>query len=397
MRYREQTDATTQQPAEGVRRLPSAPALGDDHALRGLDFASQDCLGLSTHPEIVAAAADVLRRFGVRSVCAAAEAGDPGLAVALERRIADFLQMETALLCPTGRAAARTVIRGLVRPADHVVIDAAIRGGLRDDAEAATDNLQPFRHLDADHCRDRLQAIRARDARNGILVVTESLSPLDSGTPDLAALRALCDEFGATLLVDVAQDLGCLGEDGRGHLGLQDMLGKADLVIGSFSKSFASNGGFVAARTRAVTACLRAGETEQALSPIQLAVILKAFAIIGVAEGSERRARLMRNVLNLRTALRERALSVCGEPCTSVSVEIGFGERARCFTHHLSEFGLLADLAGLEETGRLRLHVTAGHSDAEVARAAACVAAALDRAQADLSRSARRTRLRAAA
>ena len=53
--------------------------------------------------------------------------------------------MEAALLCPTGRAAARTVIRGLVRTADHVVIDAAIRGGLREDAEEATDNIQPFR------------------------------------------------------------------------------------------------------------------------------------------------------------------------------------------------------------------------------------------------------------
>ena len=398
MRHREQTDATTQDRAEGVRRLPSAPAPGDAHALRGLDFASQDCLGLSTHPEIVATAADTLRRFGVRSVCAAAEAGDPGLAVALERRIADFLQMEEALLCPTGRAAVHAVIRGLVRPADHVVIDAAIRGSLRESAEAATDNLRAFRHLDPEDCRVRLRAIRARDGENGILVVTESLSSLDSGTPDLVALRALCDEYGATLLVDVAQDLGCLGEDGRGHLGLQDMLGKADLVTGSFSKSFASNGGFVAARTRAVTACLRAGEAAaQALSPIQLAVILKAFAILDAAEGRERRTRLMRNVLNLRTALRDRALTVCGEPCTCVSVEIGSGERARRFAHHLAGFGLLADLAALDETGRLRLHVTAGHSDAEIARAAACVAEALDRARADATGAARRPRLRAAA
>ncbi|CAO4165351.1 aminotransferase class I/II-fold pyridoxal phosphate-dependent enzyme [Methylorubrum aminovorans] len=397
MRHREQTDATIQQRAESVRRLSSAPVSGEDLALHGLDFASQDCLGLSTHPEIVAAAADTLRRFGVRSVCAGAEAGDTGLAVTLERRIADFLQMEEALLCPTGRAAAQAVIHGLVRPADHVVIDAAIRGGLREDAEAGTNNIQPFRHLDAEHCRERLRAIRARDPENGILVVTESLSPLDSGTPDLAALRALCDEYGATLLVDVSQDLGCLGEDGRGHLGLQDMLGRADLVIGTFSKSFASNGGFVAARTRAVTACLRVGEAAQALSPIQLAVILKAFTVIDAAEGCQRRARLMRNVLNLRTALRERGLSVCGEPCTSVCVEIGFGERAHRFAGHLSDFGLLVDLGTLEDTGRLRLHVTAGQSDAEIVRAASCVAAALDRARAEVSPPSRRPRLRAAA
>ncbi|WP_411901516.1 aminotransferase class I/II-fold pyridoxal phosphate-dependent enzyme [Methylorubrum thiocyanatum] len=378
MRHREQTDATNRDRADGVSLLHRSAAPGDDHPVRGLDFASQDCLGLSTHPDIVATAADTLRRLGVRSVCAATEAGAPGLALALERRIADFLQMEEALLCPTGRAAAQAVIRGLVRPADHVVIDAAIRGSLREISEIATDNLSAFRHLDAEHCRALLRAIRARDAENGILVVTESLSPLDSGTPDLAVLRALCDEYGATLLVDVSQDLGCLGEDGRGHLGLQDMLGRADLVTGSFSKSFASNGGFVAARTRAVTRCLRAGDAAaQALSPIQIAVILKAFAIIDDAEGRERRARLMRNVLNLRTALRDRALAVCGEPCTSVSVEVGTGEPARLAAARLAERGLLADLAALTETGRLRLHVTAGHGDAEIARAAACVAEVL--------------------
>ncbi|BDL37855.1 MULTISPECIES: aminotransferase class I/II-fold pyridoxal phosphate-dependent enzyme [Methylorubrum] len=397
MRHREQTDATDGDRTDGVHLLPKAASFGD-RPLRGLDFASQDCLGLSTHPEIVATAADTLRRFGVRSVCAAAEAGDPGLSVALERRIADFLQMEEALLCATGRAAARTVVRGLVRSTDHVVIDAAIRSGLRESAEAATAHLHPFRHLDAEHCRARLRAIRARDTENGILVVTESLSPLDSGTPDLAALRTLCDEYGATLLVDVTQDLGCLGEDGRGHLGLQDMLGKADLVTGSFTKSFASNGGFVAARTRAVTACLRAAEADaQALSPIQIAVLLKAFTLIDEADGCERRARLMRNVLNLRTALRERALTVCGEPCTSVSVAIGSGELARLAAPRLIELGLLVDLTASGEASRLRMHVTAEHSDADIARAALGVAEALDRARADLAERSRRPNLLVAA
>lgn len=395
MRHREQTDATARNRADGVHHLPYAS--GECEPVRSLDFASRDCLGLSTHPEIVEAAAATLRRFGVRSVCAATEAGDAGLSLALERRIADFLQMEEAMLCPTGRAAADTVIGGLVRPADHVVIDAAVQGGLREAAEAATRNLVPFRHLDAEHCHAQLRSIRARDAENGILVVTESLSPLDSGTPDLAALRVLCDAYGATLLVDAAQDLGCLGEDGRGHLGLQDMLGKVDLVTGSFSKCFASNGGFVAARTRAVTACLRARDAGAAsvLSPIQTAVILNAFAIIDAAEGCERRARLMRNVLNLRAALRERALDVCGEPCATVSIRTGSAERARSAGRHLAELGLLADLAASTESGRVRLHVTAGHSDAEIDRAAACVAEAL--ARTERAAPARRRHLRAAA
>lgn len=375
MRHREQTDATVRDRAEGVRLVPQVSAAASP--VRGLDFAAQDCLDLSAHPAIVEAAAETLRRFGVRSVCSAAEAGDAGLSLTLERRIADFLHMEEAMLCPTGRAAGQTVIRGLVRPSDHVVMDAALRGGLREGAEAATRHLSAFRHLDADHCRARLRAIRARDAQAGILVVTESLSPLDSGTPDLAALRAACDAYGATLLVDVAQDLGCLGEDGRGHLGLQDMLGRVDLVTGSFSKSFASNGGFIAAGTRSLTACLRpeGRPAGAALSPIQTAVILRAFAIVDGAEGTARRARLMRNVLNLRTALRGQGLEVCGEPSATVSVRLGSPEAVR----RLAEAGLLADLAAAPEA--VRLHVTAGHSDSEIGQAAACLAMAIGHEQ----------------
>ncbi len=89
------------------------------------------------------------------------------------------------------------------------------------------------------------------------MIVTESLFSMDSDTPDIAGLQALANEFGATLMVDVAHDLGCLGADGTGHIGMQGMLGKVDLVMGSFSKTFASNGGFVASRKRAVKEYLR--------------------------------------------------------------------------------------------------------------------------------------------
>src|SRR6516225_7110302 len=72
-----------------------------------------------------------------------------------------------------------------------------------------------------------------RMRRNGVLVVTEGLFSMDSDTPDIAALAELCHEYNATLMVDVAHDLGCIGEDGRGHIGLQKMLGKVDIVMGS--------------------------------------------------------------------------------------------------------------------------------------------------------------------
>src|SRR5258707_4649208 len=128
---------------------------------------------------------------------------------------------------------------------------------LQKGANAATNNVHLFRHLDNEYCRNILTRIRAKDKENGILVVTEGLFSMDSDTPDLARLQALCHEFEATLVVDVAHDLGCLGERGRGHIGVQNMLRKVDIVMGSFSKNFASHGRFVACKSRAVEEYLR--------------------------------------------------------------------------------------------------------------------------------------------
>src|SRR6185437_3310123 len=216
-----------------------------------------DYLSLSAHPDIMATAIETIERCGVHSAGSSALVGNTSHSVALERKISEFLNMDHVVLYPTGWAAGFGVVKGLVRSADHVVMDMLAHSCLQEGAHAATNNIHLFRHLDNEYCRNILTKIRAKDSDNGILVITEGLFSMDSDTPDLAALQALCDEFSATLVVDVAHDLGCLGKDGRGHIGMQNMLGKVDVVMGSFSKTFASNGGFVASKTRAVKEYLR--------------------------------------------------------------------------------------------------------------------------------------------
>src|SRR6201987_767112 len=124
---------------------------------------------------------------------------------------------------------------------------------------------------------------------------------MDSDTPDLLALQSICQEFNATLVVDVAHDLGCLGKDGRGHIGMQQMLGQGDVVMGSFSKTFASNGGFVACKTRGVKEdlCFYSAPAtfSNALSPVQAATILIAFDIVDSFEGRVLRLELLANVV----------------------------------------------------------------------------------------------------
>jgi 7-keto-8-aminopelargonate synthetase-like enzyme len=370
--------------------LPVCAARDDaGRAFRGVNFASQDYLSLACHPAIKEAAIAAVRDYGVHSAGSTAFLGNTRYSLALQRKIADFLQMEHTVLYPTGWAAGYGVIRGLVRPDDHVVMDGLAHNCLQDGAQCATRNVHLYSHLNQQSLRRHLNRIRMRDRENGILVVTEGLFSMDSDTPDLAAMQELCHEFKATLMVDVAHDFGNIGEDGRGHIGLQNMLGRVDIVMGSFSKTFASNGGFVACHSPAVREYLRyfgsAGTFSNALSPIQAAIVLKAFEIVDSGEGRDLRASLMRNVLDLRAALESEGLEVIGNPSAIVSAKVGDEALARLVSQRLPALGVVANLvefpAVAKNSARFRLQVMAGHTRQNIDDLIARLRVAIDAAQ----------------
>jgi glycine C-acetyltransferase len=341
---------------------------------RGVNFASQDYLSLAQHPAIKEAAIQAVKDYGVHSAGSAAFLGNTRYFLSLQREISDFLKMGETILYPTGWAAGYGVIRGLVRAEDHVVMDGLAHNCLQDGAIAATQNIHLHSHLNLEAVRRHLKRIRARDKENAILVVTEGLFSMDSDTPDIAAMQALAHEYDAALLVDVAHDFGNIGQDGTGHIGLQNMLGKVDLVIGAFSKTFASNGGFVACNSKAVREYLRyfgsSGTFSNALSPIQSAIVLKALEIIRADEGVELRRSLMKNVLYLRQRLMEIGFEVIGNPSAIVSAKIGDEAWARLLSARLPALGIVANLvefpAVAKGSARFRFQVMAKHTSTDI-------------------------------
>ena len=357
------------------------------HVVHGVNFASQDYLGLASHPAIKEVAKATIDEYGVHSAGSPALAGNTKYSRRLEACLADFLGMEHVVLYPTGWAAGFGAIRGLVREQDHVVIDGLAHACLQEGAAAATRNMHLHAHLGLASLRRILSRIRQRDAVNGILVVTESLFSMDSDTPDLDAMQSLCREFGAVLMVDVAHDLGCLGPDGGGHVAAQGLRGRIDLVMGSFSKTFASNGGFVASRSPAVREYLKyygsSATFSNALSPVQCATVLKAFEIVRSAEGQTRRDMLLDRIVHLRQALQGAGFAVLGDPSPIVPALVGGEAVARRVVRHLQQLGMLVNLveypAVAKGRARLRLQVmathTRRHAEALVEQLTAAVAA----------------------
>ncbi len=360
--------------------------------MQGVNFASQDYLSLASHPGIVATAIETIERCGVHSAGSPALVGNTSHSVALERKIAEFINMEHVVLYPTGWGAGFGVVKGLVRSADHIVMDMLSHSCLQEGAGAATNNVHLYRHLDNNYCRDVLTKIRSKDKQNGILVITEGLFSMDSDTPELLELQTLCHEFNATLVVDVAHDLGCLGKEGRGHIGMQDMLGKIDVVMGSFSKTFASNGGFVATNSRAVKEYLRfysaPATFSNALSPAQAATILKAFDIVDSFEGRVLRLELLANVMTLRRELTEAGLEYYGDPSAIVCVKMGSEGLARLVSRRLPDLGLVANLVEFpavpKGAARIRMQVMANHSEQNISDAVQILKAAKALAEQEL-------------
>ena len=344
----------------------------------GVNFASYDYLGLSTHPEVGAAAIEAINRCGTQIAGAPVLQGNSALSLRLQAALAELVGLPHVVLFPTGWAAGFGVITALIRTKDHVVLDQYAHNCCVQGAMAATPNVHRVRHLSTEAFVRQLRRIRATDAENAILVVTEGIFSMNGDSPDLAALQTACREYDATLLVDAAHDLGAVGPGGSGIVGLQGLLGKVDLVIGSFSKVFAANGGFAATSSAAIREYLRpyapSHTFSNAISPPQCAAVLKAIEIVRSAEGDLLRERVSHVAQVLRDTLATSGVVCLGEPGPLVPVLLGREAVGRITAALCFDRGVFANLIEYPAVSvgacRLRMQVMATHTCAQAQQAA---------------------------
>ncbi|MGB7243503.1 MAG: aminotransferase class I/II-fold pyridoxal phosphate-dependent enzyme [Sulfitobacter sp.] len=360
---------------------------------QGVNFASQEYLSLSTHPRVIEAAKQAMDTYGVHSAGSAALMGNTLASVELEKKIAAFTGFADCTLFPTGWSAGYGIIRTLVRPQDHVLIDILSHACLHEGAQAATGNVLVYPHLSNEGVERRLKRIRQNDAKNSIVVVTESTFSMDSDVPDIPDLQDICRAYGATLVVDCAHDLGAIGETGRGYLEIQDCIGSVDVLMGSFSKTFASNGGFVATNAKELKLGIRytcgPHTFSNAMSPVNAATVGTCFDIVDSKEGALLRRKLMSNIILMRRLLRAEEFEILGKESAIVPVILGSNAMSRLITKYTMESGGIVNLieypAVSKNTCRLRLQVMANHTEDQIGQFVKILTQARARAQAELA------------
>lgn len=203
---------------------------------------SNNYLGLTTHPRVREAAKQAVDDYGTSCTGSRYLNGTLRLHREVEARLADFVDKEAALIFSTGMQANLGAISALVGPEDYVIMDKENHASIVDGVRLSLGKMKRFRHNNMSHLERVLSGI---PEEAGKLVVVDGVFSMGGDIAPLDQIVPLCERFGARLYVDDAHSLGVLGA-GRGtaaHFGLAD---KVDLIMGTFSKSFASIGGFVA-------------------------------------------------------------------------------------------------------------------------------------------------------
>lgn len=335
-----------------------------------LNLASYNYLGLSTRPEVIEAAADAARRYGLSASGSPLLSGLLQIHGELERALAEFKQVESVLLFPTGYVTNVGVISALTGPGDVVIADALAHASIVDGVALSRARMVYFRHNDAASLERALQQAKGRT-----LVAVEGVYSMDGDLAPLPEIAELCRRHGARLLVDEAHSAFVFGARGRGaveHFGVEDAV---DVHVGTLSKSLGGMGGYVGGSARMidyVRSYARARTFSCALAPPVAGGLLAAVRLVQAEP--ELRQRLWRNVEVMREALVARGVDIGATTSQVIPVLVHDDDKIFEIARALLRRGVYLNPvrypAVKKHHARFRISVSAAHDPAELRRGA---------------------------
>ncbi len=339
--YRDSADARAQGFYPYFRRIDDT--IGNHVICDGVSrimIGSNNYLGLAQDERVIEAACDAARKYGAGCTGSRLLNGNIRLHEQLEEALADFLQRESVLLFSTGFFANQGALASLTDHEDAILCDRENHASIIDGCQFAPAKLVPFRHNSATSLRNRLK--RQPDTA-GKLVVLDGVFSMSGDIADLPPIIEAAKEFGALTYVDEAHALGVLGPLGRGtvhHFGLND---EVDLVMGTFSKSLGSMGGFIAGKREVIEYLRHKARCfifTASLAPAVAGGVLKALELMQAEP--ERIDALWRNTRKMHEGFKQIGFKIGTTQTPIVPILIGSEARAFQFTQRLYEEGVFA-------------------------------------------------------
>ncbi len=302
---------------------------------------SNNYLGLTTHPKLKEAAIKAIEKYGTGCTGSRFLNGTLDLHEELEHRLAEFFRKDDCIVFSTGFQTNLGVISSLVRKGDVAIVDKLDHASIVDGCQLSYGRSVRFLHNDM---KDLERVLSSLDKNCGKLIIVDGIFSMEGDIIDLPNVIKLAKKYKARVMIDDAHSVGVLGKRGAGtadHFGLDDQV---DLIMGTFSKSFATIGGFVVGDKKVITYIRHQARPlifSASIPPPAVATVLAALEII--KNEPERRERLWKNTNKMLTGFKKLGYNT-GTSCTPViPLIIGDDTKAINFWHDLYEGGIFAN------------------------------------------------------
>jgi glycine C-acetyltransferase len=330
-----------------------------------INLASNNYLGLASHPKLVEAAIEAAKMYGAGSGAVRTISGTMTLHMQLEERIAAFKKVEACVVFQSGFTANAGTVSAILTPDDHVISDGLNHASIIDGCRLSRAKIHVFPHADLGVAEEKLKGLDGKPGRK--LLISDGVFSMDGDIGPLPGLADLAERYGAIMMVDDAHSSGVLGRNGRGTIDHFNLHGRVDIQVGTLSKAVGVLGGYVCGTRDFIDYLYHRARPflfSTSHPPAVAAACLAAFDIL--ESEPERIEALWANTRRFKAALKNAGFDTGASETPITPIMVGEAKTAHEFSRRLFENGLFATGIGFptvpEGKARIRTIVTATHT-----------------------------------
>ncbi|HPG36012.1 MAG TPA: aminotransferase class I/II-fold pyridoxal phosphate-dependent enzyme [bacterium] len=308
---------------------------------RVIMLGSNSYLGLQSHPEVKEAAIKAIEKYGTGCAGSPFLNGTLDIHKELEHELADFVGKEDAVLFATGFMANLGTISTIVSRHDCILMDKYDHASLIDAAELSYGKIVKFKHND---CRDLEAKLSYVDGKWGKLIAVEGVFSMDGDIANLAEITEIAEKYECAVMVDDAHGIGVMGKSGRGTADYFGLTDKVDIIMGTFSKSLASIGGFVASDAQTIDFLRHHSRSvifSASATPASTASVLASLKII--RREPERIEKLWENTRYMKNKLKEAGFKTGKSETPIIPILVGEDETTFVLCKNLEKDGVFVN------------------------------------------------------
>jgi glycine C-acetyltransferase len=342
-----------------------------------INLASNNYLGLTTHPKLREAALEATRKYGVGSGAVRTIAGTMKIHMELEEKIARFKNVEACVVFQSGFTANAGTVSAILGKEDFIVTDALNHASIIDGCRLSRAKILVFRHKDLAHAEEQLESVKNEGGKK--LLITDGIFSMDGDIGPLPGLCDLAERYGAIMMVDDAHASGVLGRNGRGSIDHFNVHGRVDIQVGTLSKAIGALGGYVCGSRDFIDFLYHRARPflfSTSHPPSVAASCIAAFDVL--EEEPERMERLWENTRSWKKELGLLGFDIGGvaTPASETPITpiiLGDGKLTMEFSRALFDEGVLGTGIAFptvpEGKARIRTIITATHTGEEMGKA----------------------------